>query len=160
MSTSTQHEVNGAITLYYKQMVLNYRDEKPVVYKLQVLRGAIITNKNVVAYAAKAAHVPESTVELAQEALFDAVNYFCLNGHSVQVPGLGAFGIRMNSKTTRTLEEADVETITRKYIRFYPKSSIRAQCSLKNISLHLKDLLNLKPKNNASSEENTDGNTP
>lgn len=151
MNTTNQSEVKGGITMYYKPLVLSYRDEKPTVYKLQVLRGHIITNKNVIAYAAKAAHVPESTVTLAQEALFDAVNYFCMNGHSVQVPGLGSFGIKLNSKTTQTAEEVDVETITRKYIRFYPKASIRDMCSLKNISITVQDLLNLKPKNSTAS---------
>ena len=153
MSTSTQTNVSGAIIMYMKPYVLSFRDEKPTVYKLQMLRGAVITNDNVIAYAAKAAHVPESTVTLAQEALFDAINYFCMNGHAVQVPGMGSFGIRMNSKTTKTKDEANAETITRKYIRFYPKTSIRNMCSLKNICIELRDLLGLKKSENNESND-------
>ena len=150
MSTTTQNKVNGAIAMYIKPYVLNFRDEKPTLYKLQMMRCGVITNKNIIAYAAQAAHVPESTVTLAQSALFDAINYFCMNGHTVQMPGMGSFGIRLNSKTVKVKEDANADSITRKYIRFYPKTSLRNMCSLKNISIEIQDIFGLKPKNNNS----------
>lgn len=87
MSTKTQ-QVRGSIAMYPKKTYLRYREDKPQVYKLQVQRGGIIRDRDITAYAAQAAHVPESTIALAQEALFDAINYFCINGHTVQVPDL------------------------------------------------------------------------
>ena len=38
MSTTTQNKVNGAIAMYIKPYVLNFRDEKPTLYKLQMMR--------------------------------------------------------------------------------------------------------------------------
>ncbi len=148
--TPIQKKGKGAICLYPKKQKLGYLEEKPEVYKLQVMRCPVIDRKGIIAYAAKAAHVPESTVALAQEALFDAINYFCVNGHSVQVAGLGSFGIKLNSKVAKTVDEANADTITRKYIRFFPKAEIREMCSLKNINLHINDILNLKEENSGN----------
>ena len=66
MSTKTQ-QVRGSIAMYPKKTYLRYREDKPQVYKLQVQRGGIIRDRDITAYAAQAAHVPESTIALAQE---------------------------------------------------------------------------------------------
>ncbi len=145
MSTKTQ-QVRGAIAMYPKKTYLRYREDKPQVYKLQVQRGGIIRDRDITAYAAQAAHVPESTIALAQEALFDAINYFCINGHTVQVPGLGAFGIQLRSKVTRDEEDATAEVIKNKYIRYWAKDSLRAMCNRKNITITLTDPLELLKK--------------
>lgn len=142
MSTKTQ-QVRGSIAMYPKKTYLRYRETKPQVYKLQVQRGGVIRDKDITAYAAQAAHVPESTISLAQEALFDAINYFCLNGHSVQVPGLGAFGIQIRSKVAQSEEDANSDAIKNKYIRYWAKDSLRAMCNRKNITIRLTDPLEL-----------------
>ncbi len=149
-STTIQNQSKGAIFFYPKKQKLGYLEEKPEVYKLQMMRCPVIDRKGIIAYAAKAAHVPESTVALAQEALFDAVNYFCMNGHSVQVAGLGSFGIKLNSKVAKTVDEANADTITRKYIRFFPNGEIREMCSLKNINIKVNNLLNLTGENDGN----------
>lgn len=110
------------------------------------MRANVIKGSEIAAYAAKAAHVPESTIAMAQEALFDAVNYFCLNGHSVQVPGLGSFALQINSKTAASADEANADKVTKKYIRFWPIANIRDMCQRKNISIRDVDLLGLPPK--------------
>lgn len=135
--------VKGSILMYPKKVKLNYLEEKPEVYKLCPLRGTVIHNKEITYYAAKAAHVPESTIKLAEEALFDAINYFCTNGHAVQMPGLGTFGMQFNTKVAKTKEESTDECINRKYIRFWPKHEIRDLCSQKNVRIEVKDLLGL-----------------
>ncbi len=50
----------------------------------------------------------------------------------------------MNSKVAETVEEANADTITRKYIRFYPKGGFREMCSLKNINIKISDWMKLK----------------
>ena len=56
-------------------------------------RYSTIEYSATIAYAAKAAAVPDLSIEMAMEAIFDAMNYFVLNGHSVQIPNLGTFSI-------------------------------------------------------------------
>ena len=101
MNTSVQ-PVKGSILMYPKKMTLNYREDKPEVYQMCHMRNNVIHNKDIIYYAAKAAHVPESTIEMAEEALFDAITYFCVNGHSVQVPGIGSYGPQLKTMTTQT----------------------------------------------------------
>lgn len=143
MNTSMQ-PVKGAILVYPKKVKLSFREEKPEVYQLCHMRSNVIHNKEIIYYAAKAAHVPESTIEMAGEALFDAINYFCANGHAVQMPGIGSFGPQLKTKTQRDEEEVSEDCINRKYIRFWPKHNIRDLCNSTNISIELKDLLHLK----------------
>ena len=133
--------------MYPKKTYLRYREAKPEVYKLQTQRGGIIRDSDVTAYAAQAAHVPESTIAMAQEALFDAINYFCVNGHTVQVPGLGAFGIQLRSKLAKTEDDAGSDVIKNKYIRYWAKDSLRSMCNRKNISVKLTDPLGLMKDN-------------
>ena len=116
-------------------MTLSFQEGKPTVWSLAMVRGAVIGDKQITAYAAKAAHVPETTIAVAQEALFDAVNYFCNNGHTVQVPNLGGFSLGLRVKCVKTKEEATAETIKQQYIRFFPKHELRNKCMLNNINV-------------------------
>ena len=65
-------------------------------------RYSTIEYSAIIAYAAKAAAVPDSSIEMAMEAIFDAMNYFVLNGHSVQIPNLGTFSIGVRAKSALT----------------------------------------------------------
>lgn len=143
MNTTVQ-QIKGGILMYPKEITLNYREEKDKVFQICHMRNNVIHNKEVVYYAAKAAHVPESTVEMAEEALFDAINYFCVNGHAVQVPGIGTFGMQFKTKTAKQEEDVSDANINRKYIRFWPKHHIRSICNMQNINIEVRDLLHLK----------------
>lgn len=152
MASKNTSSVSGNITLYKKKTVLTFLEDKPERYKIAPLYGKPIGYKDIIYYAAKASHVPESTIKMAMEALFDAVNYYCAWGHGVQVPGLGTFKPRVNFKTAKTWAEADASTVTRKYLQFFPLASIRRQCSVKNIKMKVTDLLHIKPEDDPEPE--------
>ena len=88
----------GQINIGYKARRIGFNDTEKLVG--QASRYSTIGYDAIVAYAAKAAAVPESSIEMAMEALFDAMNYFVLNGHSVQIPNLGTFSIGVRAKST------------------------------------------------------------
>lgn len=121
--------ISGGMTYFRKKMRLTFREGKPWVYKIQVIRGNVIGKKDIIPYAAKAAHVPENDIEMAMNAFFDAIDYFCTNGHRVQVEGLGSFGVVTNSKTAHTLEECTTETIQKRRLRMYPAGDLRTMGS-------------------------------
>ena len=93
----------GQVTVGYKGRVIGFNNSEKLVG--QALRYSTIAYAALIAYAAKAAGVPESSIALAMEALFDAMNYFVLNGHSVQIPNLGTFFISVRAKSTATEAE-------------------------------------------------------
>lgn len=132
-SLSLTGNVRGTMGWFKRPWVLNYRETKPLVYKLQTVPGPVIGGDAVIAYAAKAANVPETTVRMAKEALFDAIAYFCANGRTVQVPNLGTFAIHTKVKSAPTAEEATAETIRNRRIQFIPKQSIARLARMDNI---------------------------
>ena len=136
----------GTIKMYPEKVKLNYLEGKPEKYRLHWMRSGVITDEDIIAYAAQASHVPPSYIVLAQEALFDAINFFCVNGHAVQIPYLGTFSVNLNSKVVETAEEANAESVTHRRLRFYPKRKLKAACNLKNIRIDIEDVLGLKKK--------------
>lgn len=105
-------------------------------------RYSTIDYKAIVAYAAKAAAVPESSIDMAMEALFDAMNYFVLNGHSVQIPNLGTFSLSVRAKTASNESEftADFRQNLRGVkINFLPDSDLKAMLANTSISTSLAD---------------------
>lgn len=134
----------GVIKMYPEKVKLYYMDGQPEKYRLHWMRGGTITDEDIIQYAAQAAFVPESAMVMAQEALFDAIDYFCANGHSVEVPYLGTFSVRLNSKVVETAEEANAESVTHRRLRFYPKKRLKAACHKKNIRIEIVDVLGLK----------------
>lgn len=100
-------------------------------------RYSTIDYAAIVAYAAKAAAVPESSIEMAMEAIYDALNYFVLNGHSVQIPNLGTFSIGVQCKTTATETEFTNQfsnNLRNVKIRFLPDPELKAMIANTAIS--------------------------
>jgi len=63
------------------------------------------------------------------EALFDAMNFFVMNGHRVQIPHLGTFYLKVHVKSTETKEEfvANFSKNLRNIsIRFLPAPELKA----------------------------------
>jgi nucleoid DNA-binding protein len=93
----------GQINIDFKKRRIAYNDTEMLVG--QATRFTTISYESVVAYAAKAACVPESSIKLSIEALFDAMKYFVMNGHPVKIPYLGTFYLSVRVKSTATKEE-------------------------------------------------------
>ena len=128
--------VSGNLSWYKKKTRLYFKENEPLVYKAQPLRGCVVKGDDLIAYAANAAHVPETTIRMAKDALFQAINYFCTQGRLVQVPQLGGFKIQVNSKSVKTsweLDEVGTGTIQHKRLRWFPKESIARLGRLSNV---------------------------
>ena len=106
-------------------------------------RYSTIDYNSLVQYASKAAHVPESSITMAMEALYDALSYFVLNGHSVQIPNLGTFYLTIKCKSEDSVEEfvgnftSNLKSVN---IRFLPCTEIKAAISNTSLSVEASDL--------------------
>lgn len=140
----------GTIKMYPEKVKLKYLEGEPEKYRLHWMRSSPITDEDIIAYAAKAAHVPEAWLVMAQDALYDAIDYYCKQGHAVQIPHLGTFSVQLNTKVVATPKEANAGSVTQRRLRFYPKKRLKAACSLKNIRIDIEDVLGLKKKNGNS----------
>ena len=117
----------GQVNIDYKGRRIAFSNSEKLVG--QAVRYTTIPYAAIIAYAAKAAGVPESSIALAMEALYDAMNYFVLNGHSVQIPHLGTFSICVSVKTSTSESEFTsnfAKNLRRVYIRFLPDPELKA----------------------------------
>lgn len=89
-------------------------------------RYSTIGYDDIVAYASRAAHVPESSITMAMDALFDALNYFVCNGHGVQLPNLGTFTFGINAKSQVEESAAGADAVYRTKINFRPVKELMA----------------------------------
>lgn len=124
----------GQVKIGFKVRRIGYNDTEKLVG--QANRYSTIEYDAIVAYAAKAAAVPESSIDMSMEALFDAMNYFVLNGHSVQIPNLGTFSIGVRAKSTGSEAEftADFSKNLRGIkIRFLPDPELKAMIASTSI---------------------------
>ena len=130
----------GQLNVDYKGRRIAFNNSEKLVG--QAVRYTTIDYASVVSYASKAANVPESSVEMAMEALFDAMNYFVLNGHSVQIPNLGTFSLCVSVKSSASEAEFSAnfaKNLRRVYIRFLPDPELRAMIASTAINTMVDD---------------------
>ena len=130
----------GQVNINFKKQHIAYNDTEKLVGK--AMRYSTISYADVVSYAARAASVPESSIEISMEALFDAMNYFVMNGHSVQVPHLGTFYLKVCVKSTPTKEEFVAnfaENLRRISLCFRPDPELKARIAKTDINTIVDD---------------------
>ena len=117
----------GQVIINFKKCRIAYDDTEKLVGRAVNYRT--IPYSEIISYAAQAASVPESNIEISMEALYDAMNYFVMNGHRVQIPHLGTFYLKVRVKSTATKEEfvANFSKNLRQIsIRFLPAPELKA----------------------------------
>lgn len=125
----------GRITYFKTKCQLTFRETKPWVYCIRPVRGSVVKDEAFIKYAAQAANVPETTIRMAKRALFDALNYFCTQGHAVEVLNLGTFRPETTMKTVQDVSDATAETFKKKRYRFYPSGLCHDLGNAKSVTL-------------------------
>lgn len=125
----------GQINIQYSGRRIGFSGEEKLIGQAE--RYSTIAYDAIVAYAAKAAAVPESSITMAMEAIYDAVSYFVLNGHSVQIPNLGTFSIGVRAKSA--VDEASftanfANNLRGVNINFLPDSTLKTMLKSTAIS--------------------------
>ena len=130
----------GQLNINYKPRRIAFNNTEKLVGTTD--RYSTIDYRSIIQYAAKAAAVPESSMEMAMEAIYDAVNYFVLNGHSVQIPNLGTFSIGVRAKSA--LNEVEFtnqfsQNLRGVTIHYLPDSGLKQQLASMSINTTVED---------------------
>ena len=131
----------GIVNVAFKPKKMGFSGQTALV--ANVSRYSTIPYADIISYASKASAVPESAMTMAMEAIYDAMSYFVLNGHSVQVPNLGTFSISVRCKSAATEEDftADFANNLRGVqIRFLPNPELKSQIAQTSINAEVGDL--------------------
>lgn len=113
----------GKVNLKVNSQRVAFLDENRFLTK--VSRYSTIPSKQVVAYAAQSANVPESAISQAALAIRDAIAYFICNGHHVNLGKFGILGVGIKSKAVVTPEEVSKDAIERLKVLYKPSTEVK-----------------------------------
>ena len=91
----------------------------------RAVRYSTVKGDEVVSYASQSSHIPESTLRACTLAMKEAVSYFVLNGHHVNLGKFGILGIRSKQKMADDYEQVSADLVKRVSIGFTPSSEIK-----------------------------------
>ena len=105
------------------KITLNYREEKPQVYKLRQLTYPAVTFAQLVGECSSSCGVNPAQTKAVIDALVNRLVHYMEIGHGVSLGSFGSFKPVFVSKAVPSLEEVD-KTIGgkgfKKKVRFYP----------------------------------------
>lgn len=118
------------------------------LYVPRMDRYSTIGYDQIVAYAAKAASIPENDMRATMDALLEAFDYFVTNGHSFKLDGVGTFSLSANTQTGDPEAEVCLEgadAIKRLHINFLPDKDLKNLCASLSINTDSENPENLRP---------------
>ena len=116
------------------QRVAMFDDERVIGH---VVRYSVIKEDELVSYAAQSSHIPESTLLASTLAIREAITYFVLNGHHVDLGKFGIFGIRSKQKTVTDAEQVDPDLVKHLTVGFKPSAEIKQAISSISIEVEV-----------------------
>ena len=78
-----------------------------------------------VSYASNSSHIPESQLRACTLAMREAIAYFVLNGHHVNLGKFGILGARTLQKAATDAEEVSAKLVHRVTIGYTPSVEIK-----------------------------------
>ena len=89
-------------------------------FVVKPIRYNTVKAEKIIDYCASSTMVPKPYVAASLEALSHGIQHFLLNGHSIEIPGLGIFNVTISYKTARTSADAGLEQVKQLNVRFLP----------------------------------------
>lgn len=114
--------------------VLNYKKDKPTMYKIAQIGMPKVTFKKLLKEVAHSENVNETQVTAVVVALLNRLQHYLELGMLVSLDSFGSFKVKIRSKVTRSLEDADASTLTRKVIQFIPGKEFRDMLDELNVT--------------------------
>ena len=128
----------GKISFTKSKMKLNFKEDKPTVYKIQQVNYAVVDTQTLIDDVAESCGLNKAMTKAALEGIVSRVCRFVGMGHAVQLGELGTVKPYFTAKTQETAEELSADNVKNKKIRFYPGA--RLQQVVKGISISEYDL--------------------
>lgn len=96
-----------------------------VAWYLQKRKYDTISSKELVEAMARNTGIPVAKVAMATDAIVKQLKNFLLNGHSVNIIGLGTFSPRIKSRPSATKEAVTADNVKALLLKFRPQTDIR-----------------------------------
>ena len=115
--------IMGKIKVRGKMQRVAVIDDNRVV--AHAVRYSTVKGDELISYASQSSHIPESTLLACTLAIREAISYFVLNGHHVDLGKFGILGIRSSQKSATDAEEVNARLVKRMTIGFKPSTEIK-----------------------------------
>ena len=96
-----------------------------MAWYLQKRKYDTISSKELVEAMARNTGIPVAKVAMATDAIVKQLKNFLLNGHSVNIVGLGTFSPRIKSRSSNTKDEVSADNVKALLLKFRPQTDIR-----------------------------------
>lgn len=91
----------------------------------RVVRYSTVKGNELVSYASQSSHIPESTLLACTLAVREAISFFVLNGHHVNLGKFGILGIRSQQKAATDAEQVSANLVKHLTVGFTPSAEIK-----------------------------------
>ena len=91
----------------------------------RAVRYSTVKGDEIVSYASQSSHIPESTLRACTLAVREAISYFVLNGHHVNLGKFGILGIRSKQQSAVDYEQVSASLVKRITIGYTPSVEIK-----------------------------------
>ena len=99
----------------------------------RAVRYSTVKGDQLVSYASQSSHIPESTLRACTLAVREAISYFVLNGHHVNLGKFGILGIRSKQQSAVDYEQVSASLVKRITIGYTPSVEIKQALALLKI---------------------------
>ncbi len=106
-------------------MTLNFREDKPEVYKVHQISYPMVDFASLLKEVAHAENINETQTSAVILGLLNRCSMYLGMGHGVSLGTFGSLKPVLRSKTCKKKEDADASTINKKVVRFYPGKELR-----------------------------------
>ena len=91
----------------------------------RAVRYSTVKGDQLVSYASQSSHIPESTLRACTLAMREAISYFVLNGHHVDLDKFGILSVRSKQKAVDDAEQVNADLVTHLTVGFTPSKEIK-----------------------------------
>ena len=113
----------GQIKVKGKMQRLAVVDDNRVVGR--AMRYSTVKGDQLVSYASQSSHIPEATLLACTLAVREAISYFVLNGHHVDLDKFGILSVRSKQKAVDDAEQVNADLVTHLTVGFTPSKEIK-----------------------------------
>ena len=99
----------------------------------RAVRYSTVKGDQLVSYASQSSHIPESTLRACTLAMREAISYFVLNGHHVNLGKFGYLGVHSKQLSAVDYEQVNASLVKSMTIGYTPSVEIKQALALLKI---------------------------
>ncbi len=131
----------GTIRIKGNYQRIHVKDKS--AYISRAYRYTTIPEDELTESAARHSLMPKGQIIAAMEAIADAFSTFLMNGHAVELPGLGTFRFSIRAHIADTKEAAGASQVYARSIRFTPTKELKRL--IQEVKLKTNPIVKVKP---------------